>query len=280
MGSSKLLPYIAIVRPLNVCLTAGGVLLGGWLAVANLSPLLWLASLSAALIAAAGYVQNDLVDIEIDRINHPDRPLPRGTVSGRFARTFSAIAYTIGLIVSIPLPIACRILALGIVGSLFLYNIWLKHLPLVGNLIVAATGGAPFAFGGLTVELVAPSLLPASLAVIFHLSREILKDVQDRMGDERASIATLPVLAGETASKTIVTVLLLGLVVAIPLPAFWNWAGPAFLLLGLALSALLILTVCLVWQAQEDALLERPSRLLKAGMLLGIAAFLLDSLIS
>lgn len=267
-----------ILRPLNVLLTFGSVLLGGWLAEHGLDLQLLLAALAAALIAAAGYVQNDIVDLPVDRISHPSRTLPVGGLTLGHAKILSLAGYVSGLLLTAFLPPPCTLAAIAITLSLLLYNLRLKKLPLIGNLTVAVMGGAPFIFGGLAVQSPARALLPGILATIFHLSREILKDIQDQSGDLTTKGRTLAILIGGFWSKMVVSTLLSTLIIVIPFPAFWGMAGPIYLIIGLGLSALLLLTICCVWQSESEAELEVSSRLLKAGMVVGIAAFFLDSL--
>ena len=50
--------------------------MGGWLGANALPAPLWIAAFSAAAVTAGGNALNDLWDLEIDRVNHPDRPLP------------------------------------------------------------------------------------------------------------------------------------------------------------------------------------------------------------
>lgn len=269
---------IHIIRPLNVALTFGAVLLGGWLAQTSLDSAILTAAFSASLIAASGYIHNDILDLAVDRIIHPGRPLPAGRISTQTARRSCILGYAVGLGSTATLTPECQIAAVSIVLLLLLYNGWLKRLPLIGNLVVGLIGGAPFLFGGLATPNPLPAALPAAFAAIFHLAREILKDIQDRQGDRAERARTLPTLAGAAVSKRIVTILLCVVIVAVPIPAFTGRMGPAFLSLGLVLDAMLLLTICLVWQARSDAALETPSRLLKAGMFLGILAFWLDTL--
>ena len=276
---SYLLPTVRLIRPLNIWITFCAVLLGGWLALLQLQSEMFVASLSAALIAAAGYIQNDLIDIAADRVSHPHRPLPRRELPPSFARALSAFGYAGGIVLSSILSRSCLLTALGITLTLTLYNLYLKRLPLAGNVVVALVGGSPFVFGGLSVGHPGPALLPSALATVFHLSREILKDIQDQSGDRMIHGKTLPVVAGNHLSKVLVSVLLGGLAISIPLPAFWGIVGPIYLLVCLGLCAMLLLTICLLWQAGTEDELAAPSSLLKAGMLIGIAAFLLDSVL-
>jgi 4-hydroxybenzoate polyprenyltransferase len=267
-----------IVRPLNVLLTFGSVVLGGWLSVQQFPFELTLASIAAALIAAAGYVHNDIVDLPVDRISHPDRTLPRSKMPLRGAWILAISCCAAGFAISLLLPASCIIVSALTILLLAAYNLSFKRVPLLGNLVVAAVGGAPFIFGGLSVGSPARSLLPAVFAAIFHLGREILKDIQDQLGDRTVGARTLPLLTGVRASKAIVTIVLSVLVIGIPLPAFWEITGPLYLCLGLVLDALILLTICHMWGCQSENELEIPSRLLKLGMVVGISALLFDSL--
>ena len=271
------LASLRILRPLNVSLTFGAVLLGGWLSAPILPPQLLLAALAASLISAAGYVQNDIVDLPVDRISHADRPLPLGDLTLGYAKVLTLSGYASGLLLSVYIPSPCALIAAAITLSLFFYNLTLKKVPLIGNLVVAVMGGAPFVFGGFAIQNPSRAFLPGILASVFHLSREILKDIQDQSGDRTAKGITLPVLIGNTGAKTIVSALLLALIISIPLLSFFLVTGPLYLIAGMVLIALLFLTICFVWQSESEAKLETASRLLKAGMFIGIAAFFLDS---
>ncbi len=80
-------PYLQLVRLPNV-FTAAADSLAGWLLVMGTfaMPLRWLPLVLASMaIYAAGIVLNDRFDLEIDRVERPDRPLPSGRVSERFA---------------------------------------------------------------------------------------------------------------------------------------------------------------------------------------------------
>ena len=269
---------LQILRPLNVVLTCAAVLLGGWLGSRSLSGELFLASLAAALIAAAGYIHNDIIDLQVDRVSHPLRVLPSGRISVAVARILSAVSCTFGLCISFLLPAPCVWIGSITVLALLLYNLKLKHLPLAGNIAVALLGGIPILFGGLAVGDPYPALLPGILAATVHLAREILKDLQDSDGDQLAGSRTLPHVIGPTGSRTLVTLILAGLLIAIPLPGFLLVTGPVYLTFALLLDALILLVFVHLWGARTSNELETPSRLLKGVLLIGLCAFLAEAL--
>ena len=97
------------------------------------------------------------------------------------------------------------VVAAATIGLLVAYNLYLKKVPLVGNVAVALLAGMTFITGGLaydpvfTFRLPGP-LIPATFAFFFHLVREIVKDVQDIDGDSRLGVKSLPMVVGVSRS--------------------------------------------------------------------------------
>ena len=70
---------------------------GIWFAKADAE---WYLYVVAAIVANAyieiAMVHNDIIDLEIDTINAPERPLPSGRVSMREAKIFLVVLFVIG----------------------------------------------------------------------------------------------------------------------------------------------------------------------------------------
>ena len=113
---------IEIIRPIN-CLMGALTVIIGLLNTRLGIPLdkffinIILGIFTYILIAASGMVINDIYDIEIDKINRPERPIPRGSITLKQAK----ILYSIYL---------CSGLALSILHSI-LYNLGLLNIVLV-----------------------------------------------------------------------------------------------------------------------------------------------------
>ena len=174
------------------------------------------------LITGAGNALNDLFDVEIDRINRPDRPLPSGAISKRSALYLAVLFFTIGVGVSGLLGSLCLLVAVVNSGLLVVYASHLKRTPLIGNLSVAYLTGSTFLFGGavLGFDGARVVLILSLLATLATLSREIIKDLLDMKGDSLRGARTLPILFGERPALYLSALSLFMAIGLSPLPYF------------------------------------------------------------
>ena len=102
---------------------------------------------------------------------------------------------------------AVHILMLSSVEILILYEIILKRIPLIGNIVISSLVGIVFVFieAGLTnkIDTTYPIMI---LAFNLNLIREIIKDIQDLEGDKLYNMKTLPIILGK--HKTIIFIIL------------------------------------------------------------------------
>ena len=264
---------LELARPLNMAIGFAAVVVGA-LVAGSLGPVsdVLRAALSASLILGGGNSLNDLCDLEEDRRNRPSRPIPSGRASPTAAGIWAALLFASGLLVAFPLGRPFP-LALSAVGLLVLYDILLKRLPLVGNLAVALLGGAAFLYGGMAVGRIEGALVPAVLAFLFHLGRELIKDAEDVEGDREAGVRTLAVVRGRDSSLRWASATLLLTAVLAPIPFFlgmYRWPYMVVVLLGV--DPVLAYVVYVLLGCPDRRTLGRLSRILKADMLLGLAA--------
>lgn len=214
--------------------------------------------LSTMIIAAAGYVINDLYDIEIDRRNKPDRMVLERLISPAAARGFYWSILTLGLLLSFYLAWSVQNLPLVLLYPAANVLLWLyawrwKRAFLLGNLVVAffcafVTGIVWFAerLSFLTLWEERPSLaLLLSALLLTYLGfaflstwyREIIKDLEDQVGDQADGCRTMPIVWGEKTTLWFVRlmgVLLVGLEFALGV-YLWlqqSYFGSAILLFG------------------------------------------------
>ena len=92
------------------------------------------------LLSSLVYIINDLTDLEADR-NHPKkrlRPLPSGTLSERAARLAALFLAVLVFSASFLLDWQFGLIALGYFSLNLAYSRWLKHLPILDVMVLAA----------------------------------------------------------------------------------------------------------------------------------------------
>ena len=217
---------------------------------------------------AAGMAINDYFDRDIDRINSPERPIPRAAVSARGALAFSAVLFAGAVVLALLLPpLALAIATVNLVG-LVAYTSYFKGLPGAGNALVAYLGGSTFLFGAAAVGRPLAGGVLAALAALSTFTREIIKDVEDVEGDRAEGLNTLPIAVGERRALYLGGVLLAVAVAASPLPYVLGTFGVWYLLA--------VVPADLVMLAAAARSFEDPAsgqRLLKSGMFLAAIAF-------
>lgn len=263
---------VLLPRPLNCLITALSAGVGALAAGPALPHGVWWAALAAALIAGSGNSLNDVADLEIDRINRPERPLPAGHLGRPAALVHSLVLALAGSGIALWQGPALGGMALLVTAALVLYDLWLKHTALWGNLLVSALAAAAFPFGALAAGQLGRAWIPAGFAFLFHLGREIVKDIEDMEGDRALGAHTLPLRVGASLAARLAA----GILLILAAFTWWPWLagiyGWKYLAPVLGVDGLLLWTG---WRLLRDRKAVPGAHLgsrLKWGMLLGLVA--------
>ena len=255
---------------------------------------------AVVLTAAGGYVINDYFDVKIDRINRPDAVVVTRSVSKPAAMRLSVGLSITGALCGIAVAWLLRSMTLGIIfvlvpGLLWFYSSSYKRLLMIGNLTIAILAGlTPLVVAMANVaqlRLLYGSILPyttlehdlyawlggfALFAFLLTWIREIIKDLQDQMGDRELECHTLPIVWGELWTKIFVTVLLCGTLALIawlwysvlPFPHTWNNLSTRYIALGITVPLLSV--VWLLWAAKIPSDYKTCQQVVKFTMLIGM----------
>ena len=245
----KLTGFLQIIRPLNCLMMGFAVIVGASLvSTLNLTLNLLFGFVTSFALTAASMVINDYYDREIDAINEPNRPIPRGDVSPKEALIFALILSAVGLVAAFETNMPSLVAALIALIISITYITRGKGTGLPGNFLVSATVVIPFVYGGLAVgQLETSTLLFVAIAFLSNTGREITKGIVDTEGDKSHNIKTIAVTHGErTAAYAAAAFSLLAVSIS-PLPWMWGIVSDLFLPpviltdLGLIVSAILLL---------------------------------------
>jgi len=241
---------LALSRPATLPAPVAGVV-GGALAASGGSvpePARLLAAVGSALcLTAASNAINQIADVETDRINRPDRPIPSGAVSLRGAWVASAVlslaAFALAALVNAAY-FACVAITLPVTASYSLPPLRFKRIPFAAGAVIATPRGlllvlAGWAAGGGFWRRDAWILGVVAWLYVFGASTT--KDFADVAGDRATGCRTLPILWGAGRAARFVAPFLVLPFLAYPLAAAAGWLSGGLLswsVLGLLLAAL------------------------------------------
>jgi 4-hydroxybenzoate polyprenyltransferase len=292
--------FLKLIRYQNLLLLALMQLIFrfGYLELINipLSLFYWQYALLIAatvLIAAGGYVINDIFDQETDLENHSKKTIIGNSISESKAYIIYATLTIIGVLCGFILANSVdrsnfAVIFVLIATLLYFYASTLKQIAVVGNIIVATLLASSVIIIGIfdivpnTFDvnrkqmMLAFSILfdYAKFAFIINLVREIIKDIEDIKGDTLQEMKTLPILIGVSKTNKIAFVLLL-------LPVLYlfyyvksnlfdnNLLYSVFYMIALVIAPMII---CLIkiWNAKEKSDYTQISSLLKWIIFFGI----------
>ncbi len=254
--------------------------------------------LATVLIAAAGYVINDVYDIETDEINKPGKNQIGKTISEEMGFNIfiglNIVALIIGFYLSNKI-MKTSFLGIFIISSMLLYlyaTSW-KKIAIVGNLIIALLTAFSVLIIGMFDIIPAiysenEALMKTLLSILFDYAlfaflvnflREIVKDIEDINGDYNQGMNTLPILIGTQRTAKISSVFGLAIVCVL----FWyinkNLMDNGLLIATIygliALVAPLVFFSIKIWSAKIQKEFHLMSSLLKLVIFLGILFILI-----
>ncbi len=251
--------------------------------------------LASVLIAAAGNVINDINDVEIDRVNKPDRVLVSKKVSEKTAYNYYLLLNIAGVITGFILANSLgkpSLAAIFIVVSalLYMYSSQIKAMLVFGNLLVSLL----VAISLLVVVLfdIYPAINDtitsaqskssglvlhyAIFAFVLNFIREIVKDLEDINGDRKGEMQTLAIVLGRTRTTRIVFLLSILTIVGIVIYMYtFIYSQQIMVLYFLLLIVAPLLYFCIrCWGAEKKHEYAFLSHLLKIVMLTGMLSML------
>lgn len=276
--------YVTALRPITIIQAVGAFLVGS-LTVASPCTT-FLTSNSGVLLAAilsinmsygAGMVMNDAVDVDIDslskNINKKDRPIASGRISKRAAWFYCAGLSGVSLLLGSCVSCYYSLWTTSNLAFMLAYAFGLQRVVIVKNVICGWLAISPligaWIFSGMQ-ELNKEKLLSLALVgFLMHVSREIIKDIED-VDIDRGHKLTLPVLIGKKTSHRIAYGLVaMTYTMNIFTPTYWNIFAANLPLYPL--SIIITLPMCIRASflpiSEGQRLLKKSIYVLLAGMI-------------
>ena len=255
--------------------------------------------LSTVLLAAGGYIINNIFDQDTDNSNNPNSVIVGKSISENQAYNLYGIFTVTGVVIGFYLSNVIQkpgfaSLFILIAAALYLYASSLKQMMLIGNIIVALLLSFSVLIIGFfdlypaigidnpqQMRIFFSILLDyAIFAFMINLLREIVKDIEDIHGDYNQGMNTLPIAIGKSKTAKIVCVLSL-----IPLSFILYYINKYLIevvfvtvyLLVFVVGPLLFFTIK-IWTATSKKEFHNLSSLLKLILFFGILSVVVISL--
>ena len=264
----------------------------------KLNPLLfYLLAASSVLISAAGYAINDYFDLNIDRVNKPRRMVVEKVIKRRWTILWHWLLSGIGVALSLyvswrirnPIIAAANI---GCVVLLYFYSTTFKRKLLIGNVIISlltawvilvlfvceARITTDPVYREIGSRIFKFAIVYGSFAFIISLVREVVKDIEDRDGDEKYGCRTMPIVWGVNVAKVFAGTWLVVLIGALIIFQFYVlqkawWELILYSILMIDMPCLWLLRK--LYEAQTREQYHLLSNVIKGVMLTGICSMLL-----
>jgi 4-hydroxybenzoate polyprenyltransferase len=298
------MPWLQLIRWKNLLIIFLTQWLAWWCVVTPVEPTVLspfhflLIGLSTVLIAAAGYIINDYFDIQTDTINKPEKmvlvtAIPRKQAISAHAALNVLALLLAGFVAAKAHSYMGLLLQVGSIALLWFYSTHFKRQYVSGNIVISVLTALtililvvyePALHAGGALRLHFPChgvwvlCFYAYFAFMLTWMREVVKDMEDHIGDEASGCVTMPIRRGLqfAARFTVALAVVVILSLAIGVAAL---ASRHYVLLPYYCSALLILPLILwsvyFYRGRGKAHYHKASGMLKLIMLLGVCSLII-----
>jgi geranylgeranylglycerol-phosphate geranylgeranyltransferase len=263
----------------GICVVAGQLLaLGGMPSLAEAA----IGFLTGFFISGALMMTNDYFDLEVDRVNHPGRPLPSGRITVAEIIILTILFTVAGLAAAAALGLPAFLIAAVIWVIGILYNWKLKESGLAGNMMVGLSVSMTFVAGGVSVGQATNGLVWVfgALAFVFDLAEEIANGAMDIEGDKLRSSRSLAIVKGKKFALAVSGLLYAVFIALTFVPYALGWLGLAYLVLVVVTDLAVAYFVYRLLKSETPQEGKKRTRQLYLTLLVFVVAFIAVRLLS
>lgn len=274
--------YLQLFRIQNAAIGLIGLLVTSFVVAGDSLGNYWMeliiGCVTVVLFICGGNALNDYIDRDIDKVSHPERPLPSGRMEPKIALYLGVVCLLASFVVMCigkDFNVQHDIVAIAITAVacilMFCYELSFKKLPLIGNITIAIMTGMVFLLGNAIIgDIEAKCVILAGMATLVSVGRELTKDIEDVEGDEGRT--TLPMVIGLKKSAVIAAIFY----IAGPLLSIVPIIDKSFnMLYFLVIIADVIFVYCAYLVFSDP---HKSQKMAKIAMLVALISFVLGAL--
>jgi 4-hydroxybenzoate polyprenyltransferase len=272
-------PFFLLIRYQNLMLLALNLILVYWCQIVNHSAQpnsihFTIIALAILLISAAGYIINDIFDVEIDLLNKPSSVIIDNKISKKKGFIFYLLFNIIALIVGFYLNLLLGAIFFTVIALLWWYSFYFKQTILVGNLLIAIFSAAPILVLSYYYRHYNQTIYFYSFfAFAITLLREMVKDIEDMEGDKANNCKTLPIIFGVASIQWLIQIIASSISFSILMALYFSAFSSLKYILSFVLLAIIYFQIKL-FSAQSKSDFSYLSIFLKSIMLIGVLSII------
>jgi len=247
--------------------------------------------LSTVMVAAAGYIINDYFDVNIDKINKPERLVIDKGVKRRVAIGAHTVINVLAILIGFYISYSVGAWKLILIYFFWTFGLWFysthfKRQFLIGNLVIALfVALVPLVVG--VYELLACYKAYAVsfkdiwkyvfaisfFAFIVTLLREMIKDIEDYEGDKEYGCKTIPIVIGIRSAKIVTVIIALTAMICLGYLQVFLWSindKLSFIYFSVGLQIPFLFLIYKILKAQTKKEFRFAGNMAKFIMIMGI----------
>lgn len=279
----KIISIFSVVRGYNIGLVVLAQYLTSIFILAHdtpmievlLDPSLFVLVLATVGAIASGYIINNFYDQEKDLINRPQKSILDHMVSQKTKFSLYFVINILVLLFSSLISLRAGLFFAGYMFFIWFYSHKIKKQPVLGNLTSALLSITPFFAILLYFKNYNLLIFVFGFYLFLILAiRELVKDLENIKGDLTLNYKTVPVVYGEKATKSMMSILIaLNCLVSVLLVFYFELRLMHSFFIGA--TVYLILLLFMIWNAQRQQDYNRIHNFLKLLILAGVFSILL-----
>lgn len=276
----KIKGLVQLIRPINCMMMGFAVFVGTFLAYPFFLIDQWINILfgfgTGFMLTAAAMIINDFYDKEIDSINEPNRPIPKGLISTNEALSLFFASTFIGFIFAFFSNILCLIMAIISWVIVIVYVTFGKKTGLPGNFLVSICVAIPFIYGSILVssEIVSSTLIFSFMAFFSNTGREITKGIVDVEGDKSEGVKTIAAIFSPKIAAFMAVLFYMLAVFLTPIPILFGLVSFWFIPMIIITNSMFLISSILLLNNYSRKNARKIKNLILLCFALGLMSFL------
>ena len=238
---------------------------------------IWIIIFCSAFSISAGYIVNSIYDSKKDLINRPLKTTLENQISGKTKFTVYVLLNSITLLLSFQISLRAFLFFAFYILGIILYSIRISRYPFIGNIFSVLLSITPFFAIILYYKNYSYEIFSYSIFLfLIVLIREVVKDLENFVGDFTLNYNTIPVKYGEKVSKVYISILIF-FVFLMSVHILQSYEISYMKYFHFFVYPFFVLFTFILWKSYSKETFQKLHNALKLLIILGIFSIILHS---